>query len=79
MIKNVNLKSGTIVQLNPELCKNKMLSGCFMVLTEIEHWGVQGYIQCPGENFKSGGQAYYRADWEEIEVCGNAFWIVDDD
>lgn len=69
--------AGEVVQLNPETVSNKMLSACFMVVTEPKTWGAQGYVQCPGENGEPGGQAYYRARWDEMEPCGIAIWMVE--
>ncbi|CEG60943.1 hypothetical protein [Legionella micdadei] len=65
-----------IVQLDPEKTRNKMFAGCFMVVSEIKSWGVQGYVQALGENGKQGGQAYYRAKYEEIVKVGKAEWVV---
>ena len=61
---------GGIVQLNPETCRNRMFAGCFMVVTESKPWGAQGYVQVVGTNEQPGGQAYYRAQWDEMEATG---------
>jgi hypothetical protein len=71
------LKSGYLVQLNPETVRNPMFTGCIMVVTEPKEWGAQGYVQALGENEQPGGQAYYRAKWEEMELVGNAEWIAE--
>jgi len=68
------LKIGQLVQLNPETVKNTMFAACIMVVTEQKSWGAQGYVQTLGENGKPGGQAYYRASWDEMEPVGNAEW-----
>jgi hypothetical protein len=70
------LKPGDIVQLSPETCKNPMLAACFMVVTEPKSFGAQGYVQCTGENGAMGGQAYYRAGFDEMEKCGHAEWVA---
>lgn len=68
---------GEIVQLHPEKCGNPMFAGCFMTVTEPKPWGAQGYVQMTGENGKPGGQAYYRATWEEMEPTnGTAPFMV---
>lgn len=73
------LKIGDIVQLNPNTVRNKAFSGCFMTVTEPKNWGAQGYVQALGENREtSGGRAYYRAEWEEMEFVGQAEWIIED-
>jgi hypothetical protein len=70
------LNVGDVVQLNPETVKNKMFAGCMMTVTEPKKWGAQGYVQALGENGEPGGQAYYRANWEEMELVGVAQWMV---
>ncbi|MGZ8317538.1 MAG: hypothetical protein ACXWVD_00415 [Telluria sp.] len=68
---------GMVVQLNPHTVRNPMFAGCLMVVTEEKRWGVVGYVQALGEGGKPGGQAYYRATWEEMEPCGYAIWTVE--
>lgn len=70
------LKPDDIVQLNPETTRNKMFRGCFMTVTEPKEWGAQGYVQGLGDNGEMGGQAYYRAKWEEMELVGRALWVI---
>lgn len=65
-----------VVQLGPE-CENPAFRYCFMVVTELKSWGVQGYVQALGETREGpGGQAYYRAKFSEFEPVGRAVWIV---
>jgi hypothetical protein len=70
------LRDGTLVQLNPFTTRNPMFAGCIMVVTEPRSWGAQGYVQALGENGKPGGQAYYRAHWNEMKIVGYAEWIA---
>lgn len=70
------LKAGDLVQLSPETCKNPMLAGCIMVVTEPKPFGAMGYVQCTGTNGEPGGQAYYRPGWTEMEHVGLAYWVV---
>jgi hypothetical protein len=73
------LQENEIVQLNPQLCRNPMFAGCLMVITEPKSWGAQGFVQALGENGKTGGQAYYRATWEEMEKTGGFVpWVIKD-
>lgn len=65
------LKEGQLVYLNPKIVGNKMFSGCIMVITELKSWGATGYVQSLGNNGKPGGQAHYRAEWEEMDLVGN--------
>jgi hypothetical protein len=76
-MEKLELKHGDIVQLNPDTVKNKMFAGCFLTVTEPKSFGVMGYVQGLGENGEPGGQAYYRASWDEMEFVGHAEWVVD--
>jgi hypothetical protein len=71
------LSPGDVVQLHPTECRNPMFAGCMMVVTEPKSFGAQGYVQALGEDGKPGGQAYYRAKWDEMEFCGLAQWVVE--
>jgi hypothetical protein len=70
-----DLVAGDVVQLSPDV-RNPMFACCMMTVTELRKWGAQGYVQMTGENGQPGGQAYYRAHWEEMEYVGFAQWIV---
>jgi hypothetical protein len=72
----IELKPGDVVQLNPETCRNPMFAACFLTVTELKTWGVQGYVQGLGQDGKPGGQAYYRPHWDEIEFVGKAVWAA---
>jgi hypothetical protein len=77
MTRDEALQPGDIVQLSPT-CRNPMFAFCLMTVTEFKGWGVQGYVQSLGEDGKPGGQAYYRAKWEEIEPTGGkAQWVAE--
>jgi hypothetical protein len=69
------LEVNQLVQFNPETVRNPMFAGCIMVVTEPQTWGAKGYVQALGENNTPGGQAYYPAEWAEIEVVGEAEWV----
>lgn len=70
----LNLKAGDVVQLSPDV-SNPMFAGCMMTVTEPKSFGAQGYVQALGENGQTGGQAYFRAKWEEFEFVGSAVWV----
>jgi len=60
-----------VVQITPE--KPGYFRGCFMVVTEVKTWGVQGFVAVP----RREGiplQAYYRAEWSDIEHIGASAW-----
>jgi len=71
------LEPGEIVQLNPDTVKNKMFAACLLVVTDPKAFGCQGYVQALGSDGQPGGQAYYRATWEEMEPLGaTAEWVA---
>ena len=72
----LKLNVGDLVQLNPITTRNPMFAGCIMVVTEPKSWGAQGYVQGLGDNGKPGCQAYYRAQHDEMERVGLAYWIA---
>jgi hypothetical protein len=72
------LRPGEVVQLSPTV-GNPMFAYCMMTVTEVKSWGAQGYVQALGENGEPGGQAYYRAKWEEMEYVGKAMWAIGHD
>ena len=74
-MKQQNLVPGQLMQLNPKTVKNKMFAACIMVVTEPKSFGAQGYVQGLGENGEPGGQAYYRATWEEMDLVGSVKWV----
>lgn len=71
-----NLSVGDLVQLDPEKAGNPAFAACIMVVTEPKSWGAQGYVQALGIAGQSGGQAYYRAKHEEMELVGKAAWVA---
>ena len=73
----MKIEINDIVQLSPTETKNKMFSGCLMVVTGIKTWGVQGYVEGLGENGEQKGQAYYRAENGTFEPTGGkAVWVA---
>jgi hypothetical protein len=70
------LVAGDIVQIGAAPA-NLAFGYCLMVVDEVRVWGVQGYVQALGEREERGGQAYYRATWDEIEPTGGkAVWVA---
>lgn len=61
------LKTGEIVQINLEGGGGVgWFGGCLMVVSKPLSWGAQGYVKNAG----SGGCAYYRVKWEDMEPTG---------
>lgn len=72
---NATVKKGDVVQLDPDLVRNKALAACFMVVEEVKDWGVQGYVRVPGETRDDfPRRIYYRADHTEYERVGESIW-----
>jgi len=75
MVAKITLKPGSIIQINPETAKNKAFSACLMVVDEVTAWGVKCHYQGTGTREMAGGQAHYRAGWDEFEdTRGVAEW-----
>lgn len=70
-----DLQPGDVVQLCPAVA-NPAFACSFMVVSEPKSWGAQGYVQVLGTRDGPGGQAYYRAKWDEMEFIGRAEWVV---
>lgn len=71
----MELSKGMVVQLSPDV-GNPMFACCMMIIDQPKVFGAQGYVQSLGEGGKMGGQAYYRAKWEEMEYIGISHWDV---
>jgi hypothetical protein len=72
------LKEGDIVQITPD--RGHRFGGFFCIVMEPKDWGCMGYL-VHHTNFDAvrivdTEQAYVRLAFEEIEYCGNAFWLL---
>lgn len=55
-----------------------MFAGALMIVRETKNWGAQGYVQVLGQDGKPGGQAHYRATFDEMEPTkGVAPWVLE--
>ena len=68
MEKTDHLKPGMVVQLSLDTS----FPCCFMQVTEPKPWGAQGFVAMPLNLGEAPGQAYYRANWEQMEMVGMA-------
>jgi hypothetical protein len=70
------LKPGSIVQVSPDCSHGRQgqwFNSCLVVVTEVRSWGVQGYVQAPGQE----GQAHIRlAHGEFAPTGGHAVWLL---
>jgi hypothetical protein len=69
------LKEGDVVQLSPDV-GNPMFACCMAVVREPKTFGAMVYVQMTGENGQPGGQAFYFAQWAEMEYVGQAEWML---
>lgn len=79
MTPDTKLEKGDIVQMNPTTTRSKAFAACLAIVDEPKAFGAQVYVQGLGEKLdQMGGQAYYRARWEEMELTGGkAPWLTD--
>lgn len=73
------LEKNQVVQLNPTTIRNKAFAGCLAVVSEVKDFGAQVYVQGLGTREEMGGQAYYRATWEEMSplLDDKAQWVIE--
>ncbi len=63
-----NWQVNDVVQIDP--AHDEKFAGCFLLVTELAGWGVQGFVQIPGS-----GRAHYRLPWEGGELVGKAAFV----
>lgn len=81
MKPDLRLEQGTILQLNPETCRDQSFAGCLIIVTSAHRWGVDGFVQeRGGASNTQGKQAHCRARWDELEQLsdGMAVWMPSD-
>ena len=66
------LKVGDIVQITGE---SQRWCGCFVVVTELKSFGIQGYMPVPHVN--TVGTAYVRLNKEDYERVGTAVLVAE--
>lgn len=66
----MKINKNDVVQIIPE----HKWGGCFVQVTEIKEWGIQGFVQIPME-----GQAFIRLNKEEFEKIGEAIFIPNEE
>lgn len=73
-MQKTKLRIGDVVQIDP--AHDDIFGGHFMVVTEPKSFGAVGYVT-PLDN--SGGLAYYRCSFENMEFIGHAVWVNQSD
>jgi hypothetical protein len=68
------LNIGDILQINPE---HEKFPGFFLIVTEPKSFGAQGYLLafCDFDAIRYKGKAYLRVKFEDVEWCGQSYWI----
>lgn len=61
------IEENDVVQIVPE----HDWSGCYVTVTEVKTWGIQGFVQIPKQ-----GQAFIRLRNDEFEKIGEASFIL---
>ena len=64
----------SLIQINPKT-KNQIFACCIVVVTEVNSWGIRGYVQLRGENNHIGRCTYVNVPWEEMQPVGTAHWV----
>lgn len=69
-------KIGDVYQINPNVAeKDSFFAGCFLQVTEVKDWGVQGFVCIPGKRGEMPGMAFTRQTWDTIVKIGTAHWV----
>jgi len=71
-----DIKVGSIVQIDPTIMRGDVpwaFAGCLVIVTEVKHWGIQGYAIGVGAD----GRFYVRVEYGQFEPTGGeAAWMV---
>ncbi len=60
------VSENSVVQVNEH--GPKEFVGCFVLVTKVKEWGIQGFPTIPG----SVGRAYVNLEWAQLEYIGQA-------
>jgi hypothetical protein len=69
------VKKGHVVQVDPEACR---FGPVFVVVEDVEQWGINGYFITHTAGQKGFGTAYLRVKHGDYHQIGEAFWVHDD-
>jgi len=67
------VRPGDVVQIDPD--HDERFGGCFLVVSAVKPWGVQGYVSIPDAG--RAARAYYRLKREAMVRVGSAEWVVE--
>lgn len=71
--QGLTLKVGDVVQQGH--VEDSFFDFCFIQVTEVKDWGIQGFVPMPEERGKPPSQAYTRVKFENIEYVGKATFV----
>lgn len=69
-MSKLNVEINDVVQIIP----SHEWSGCFVIVTEVKKWGIQGFVQVPMKS-----QAYIRIKNGEFEKVGKAIFVLNEE
>lgn len=69
------MEADDIVQITDE---NHHWFPCLIIVSEVKHWGIQGYMTIPKDNMGDRGNAYIRLVEGTYEKVGHANIVVGD-
>lgn len=72
--QGLTLVIGDVVQQGHK--EDSFFDYCFIQVTEVKEWGIQGFVCMPEKRGQLPGQAYTRAKWEDIEYVGKATFVA---
>lgn len=73
-----DMQPGAVVQVDIDH-DPACFAACFVLVTEVRSWGVQGFVFMPASKESLPGRAYLRLKWEDVEPVGPACWVPLDD
>lgn len=71
--QGLTLKVGDVVQQGHK--EDSFFDYCFIQVTEVKPWGIQGFVPMPKARGVMPSQAYTRAEWADIEYVGKATFV----
>lgn len=66
----VDVSVGDVVQIDGD---DPRFAYCYLTVTEVKTWGVQGYVQVP--HSAHSAQAFYRCPFARLTRIGIAEWV----
>jgi hypothetical protein len=70
------LRPGDVIQIDPD-SNSGTWGALFVIVMEIEGWGVKGYFFVPGNRGEPPGQAYVRVSHGHYVRIGPAAWLME--